>query len=304
MSLDDRSLSIHEQIFRLRCYEKRMSEFQSFFEKIMFKLDSSFISVKPSGREGDWKCDGFSKITGTVYQCYSPEDLSNKKTVASAAKKVREDFEGAKIHWDADMKYWVFVWSAHVQLPPQVLKELLQIKKDNTKIIIEDWSREVLWQKVSQLSKELRESILEFSLELETASETTAAEVETLLTFLTKKEFNPLETDLELTNLQDKLDKNNLSNDIQVLVRHTIPIAKIVGDYTRNHPDTDYSGIVAKVLSDKYDSLVDEGVINADSIFFALVSLVSSNKMNQPKFFYASIGIVSHYFELCDIFER
>ncbi|WP_103667495.1 ABC-three component system protein [Pseudanabaena sp. BC1403] len=304
MSCEDKNLRVHEMIFRLKCLEKKGSEFQSFFEKIMFKLDTSFISIKPSGKEGDWKCDGFSKKTGTVYQCYAPENLQKSTTVAKAVLKVKEDFQGAKEHWAEEMKCWIFVWSAHSQLPPQVLKTLSKIKNENTEIIIDDWSQESLWVRISKLSTIERESILDFSLEVKSASETTAAEVESLLSYLTRQKVEPIGADLELTELQEKLDKNNLSGSIQVLVKNAIPITKIVEDYTKNHYDIEYSGIVAKVLSDKYCTLTKEDIKEADAIFFSLIEFVSSKKMNEPKLFWASIGIVSHYFQLCDIFER
>jgi hypothetical protein len=69
------------------------------------KSDASFLTVKPMGREGDWKSDGFSLNTGTVFQCYAPEEL----TGAEAARKVREDFQGACKCWQEKMLAWTFV---------------------------------------------------------------------------------------------------------------------------------------------------------------------------------------------------
>jgi hypothetical protein len=306
MNYDEKDLIFfHEMIFELKCRQKKGSEFQTFFEKIMFKLDPSFISVKPSGNEGDWKCDGFSKKTGTVYQCYAPENLQKPATVRTAALKVKEDFQGAKEHWAEEMKCWIFVWSAHDKLPPQVLKSLLQIEKENKELKIEHWSQEALWQRVSKLSKDDLENILDFRFNLKSVSETTAIQVEDLLSYLTRQAVEPIGTDLELTNLQDKLDKNKLNKRIQVLVRDAMPIAKIVEDYTKRHPDIEYSGIVAQVLSRKYYSLLEGESKDANSMFFSLIDFVySTREIDQDKFFWASVGIVSHYFELCDIFER
>jgi|JFJP01.1.fsa_nt_gi hypothetical protein len=301
---DNENLAIYEMIFELRCRQRKGSEFQSFFEKIMFKLDPSFIAIKPSGKEGDWKCDGFSKNTGTVYQCYSPEDLSKGSTASKAAKKVKDDFEGAKIHWDKEMRQWIFVWSADGQLPPQVLKALTTIEAENQDLTIDNWSQESLWRKVSQLAKNELEIIIEFSLNLAAAPETTAIEVESLLSYLTRQELEPIQTDLGHIDLQDKLDKNNLTPRVQTLIKNAMPIVKIVEDYTRRHPDIEYSGIIAQVLTNKYRSLLKENRRDSNAIFFALINFVSSEKMAQDKFFWASIGIVSHYFELCDIFER
>ena len=63
--------------------------------------------IKPMGKEGDWKADGYSTNTGTIYQCYAPEDMTGAET----AKKIVEDFEGARSRWQDKMRRWVFVWS-------------------------------------------------------------------------------------------------------------------------------------------------------------------------------------------------
>ncbi len=93
--------------FENECLKRRGSDLQTFFEAVMNKVYTSFQTVKPWGREGDRKCDGFSPATGTLFQVYAPEDMTDSAAVA----KIEEDFAGAKEHW-GDFKRWVFVWSA------------------------------------------------------------------------------------------------------------------------------------------------------------------------------------------------
>ena len=112
MTPEEAALYWHELRFRLACHEKTGSEFQTFFESIMKKWDKSFVKVKPSGQEGDWKCDGYSANTAMLYQVYAPKDM----TASQAATKIETDFEGAKTHWDQEMRGWTFVWSAEQAL--------------------------------------------------------------------------------------------------------------------------------------------------------------------------------------------
>jgi len=42
----------HHLVFKNTCLERKGTGFQTFFERIMQKHDSSFIAVKPSGKEG------------------------------------------------------------------------------------------------------------------------------------------------------------------------------------------------------------------------------------------------------------
>jgi len=290
----------HNREFRLACHECKAAAFQSFFEKIMQKHDPTFISVKPSGREGDWKCDGFSQASGTVYQCYAPENLKETQTI----NKIKEDFDGAKTKWGSKMKAWVFVWSADNALSPRIVDTLLQLKTDNSALTIDDWGREALWQITANLSSEDRVDILGVVPSPHAATETSAAEIQTLLNYLAKRDMALPLDNLELTELAEKIKKNKLSEYVSIMIRTALPIAREVETYTRKHPDINHSEIVASHLVDKYKTLTKTTGIDPDMIFGGLVKYVANKQMDQPKYYWAAIGIVTHYFQLCELFER
>ena len=112
--------------------------------------------VKPVGREGDWKADGYSVNSKTIYQCYAPEGL----TVAKAVDKINEDFKGARGHWQDKMQRWVFVWSSEKALPAQVVAVLEDLKSAHPTLQIADIGRAGLWGIVKDLSLADRESLL------------------------------------------------------------------------------------------------------------------------------------------------
>ncbi len=90
MTREEFGLSYHEIKLELELHRRVGRSFQDLFEQIMQKHDPSFVVVKPTGRAGDWKADGFSVTNATVFQCYAPEEL----VAAKAAKKLVEDFGG------------------------------------------------------------------------------------------------------------------------------------------------------------------------------------------------------------------
>jgi hypothetical protein len=300
MSPDEFGKHYHYLVFKDVCHERKGAAFQTFFENIMHKHDNSFISVKPSGRQGDWKCDGFSSASGTVYQCYAPEGL----TAAKAVKKVHEDFSGALDHWKKEMVGWIFVWSAHDTLPPQVLQALENIRSGDHGVTVDDWSREHLWVIVKGLPHDVRIELLGHIPKVGVAPDMTAMEIKTLLTFLAARDFTTDSANFDLTDIAEKLQNNGLSASVRALVTPAVPIAKIVQSYLTRHPDPEYSSRAARALVEEYQRLAVSGLKDADEVFWKILQYVASNDLNDPKRFWAALGIVSHYFELCDIFER
>jgi hypothetical protein len=296
------SVYYHSLMFKVACHEKKAAEFQTFFEAIMQKHDPTFIVVEPSGDEGDWKCDGFSQATGTIFQCYAPKDLD--LTAAKAAKKIRDDFAGAKDKWKKKMLEWTFVWSGDGRLPPQATDALLDLKSDNPKFPIHDMGREALWQIVKNLPELERVALLGVVPSVEQATETTAAEVQTLLNFLARQHIDLLTDTLDLTELSEKISKNNLSIDVQALIQTGLPVARVAQNYTRKHPDSDFQSLIANALASKYRELKISGASDPDYIFWEIVSYVSQGGDKGPKTFWAAVGIVTLIFQLCDIFEK
>jgi hypothetical protein len=138
------SISAHRLLFKLKCTECKESAFQKFFEEIMQRHDKTFMPVRPVGSEGDWKCDGYSAGSQTVYQCYSPAELRTGKT----AKKVNTDFTGALKKWGDSMRNWTFVWNGYA-LPPHVVAQLNEIQfRFAQRVKIDHLGPEKLWTEI------------------------------------------------------------------------------------------------------------------------------------------------------------
>ncbi len=300
MSPEEVALVWHEQSFRLACHEKTGTEFQSFFEAIMEKADDSFIKVKPSGRAGDWKCDGYSVATAVLYQVYAPGAMKIK----DAADKIEEDFAGALEHWEDRMKGWIFVWSAEKALAPQVAALILELQNANESLDIDHWGRERLWKKVEDLSEQQRSMILGPAPVPSMARTVTAAEVQTLLTFVASQPSPEPDHDLALTDLTEKMDRNDFAEGTRALIAFGLPVATSVRDYVNGNHDISFSTKVAEALGVMYARLEPQYPGESDLVFALLVGEVAAGAGANTKEYWAALGIVAYYFELCDIFER
>lgn len=296
------------QQFKLACYEKRGDEFQNFFSNIMEKSDDSFISVSASGRLGDKKCDGYSEKTATVFQCYSPDNIEKDETIKNAIKKIKDDFAGAKKFWFTDksnwMKNWVFVWNGKPKaLPADILQAFLRLKDSEKEIEINNWNVEKLWKVIETLSSFQKTDLLGVVPMINTFTEITRAEVSVLLEFLAKQESKEQVDDLELLGISEKLDKNGFSNEVKNLIKICLPMTEDIEGYLAKHPDAEVQEKIADVMVEKYQEF-SKNSADSDSIIWQLIQYVQSPKSNSQKHFFAAVGIVAHYFHLCDIFEK
>jgi hypothetical protein len=68
--------------------------------------------------------DGYLPSARTLFQSYAPNELS----AAEAIKKINEDFEGAKEHWEKYFGEWTFVHNApDGRLGPHIIEALAKL---------------------------------------------------------------------------------------------------------------------------------------------------------------------------------
>lgn len=265
----------------------------------MIRHDPTFTPVNPHGKQGDWKNDGWIPSSGTVFQCYSPESTAATKIIA----KIKADFAGALERWAGKIKAWTFVYSEQGKLPPMVVSLIEDLKIAYPGITIETWNREILWGIVRNLEPEARNAILGAVPRPSDVLSTTAEEVRVLLSYLARTEHPPQDAGIRLLDLMPKLAHNRLGHAIHALIEPGLPIAQTTATYLSRHPDPGFSSLVSQSLAARYVELRSEIVDDPEQQFFGLISWVQSAKPHDPHFFWAAVGIVAHYFELCDIFE-
>mgnify|MGYP001478871018 CR=1 FL=1 len=295
----DFDIHYHEKEFRLQCHERTGADFQRFFEDFMVHHDPSFTPVKSHGNQGDWKNDGWIPSSGTLFQCYSPESTEAAKIIA----KINEDFAGAMVKWAGKMKAWIFVYSEQGKLPPMVVSLIENMKVAHPGLTIDTWNRERLWSIVRSLTPEARNAVLGPVPRPGDILSTTAEEIRVLLGFLARVEHSAQDAGTSLLDLLPKLAHNRLGPAIRDLIEPGLPVAQTTARYLSRHPDPGFSATVSQSLAERYRKLVGEYPDEPEQLFFALIRWVQAGKSDDLRFFWAAVGIVSHYFELCDIFE-
>jgi hypothetical protein len=144
--------------YKYHCSECSPSEFQILFEKIVKRVDSKFMSVRPYGPIGDRKCDGllFAEGASTVFQVYAPDELKQDELI----RKINEDLDGAILHWSESLQCWIFVYNVRRGVPPDVARLLVDKQKTYPTVDIDHWSSDTLWEKVRALPLQQRAEIL------------------------------------------------------------------------------------------------------------------------------------------------
>ena len=139
------------QSFRAQFLEKKSNEFQNFFSTIMEKsYPADFTRVRPWGKSGDKKNDGYLKSKRTLFQVYAPYGIEERKTI----DKIDEDFKEALPYWNQYFNSWVFVHNSKEGLSPAVLKKLLDLSNENPDINCCSWGFEEL-KKIFELLTEV-----------------------------------------------------------------------------------------------------------------------------------------------------
>lgn len=288
-------------MFQNRCFRCTGDEFQSFFESIMSAFDPSFVRIKPSGSKGDWKSDGFSMNTGTNYQCYAPERVNARKAVT----KVEDDYLGAITHWKAQMKHWTFMCNAPHGLPPDIPNKILEINSVPSNVPASLWEASHLWDKTKNLDYSSRAGILGHVPSPDTVVQTTYTEIDSIINYLSRTYTAPppyASSTLHLTALHNKIVKNHLNDAVRDLIKLTVPIAAKVGLYLEQHPDPTYASVVTAQLLSIYEQVVS--IADDPNLVFMQLARQITPPKDDGTYFTAATGFITHFFELCEIFER
>lgn len=114
--------------FRLKVYSFDGQAYEDLFVQVMQYKNPNFRAVKPQGKFGDRKNDGFDRERGAYYQVYAPEDL--RKNPSAAVKKARQDFEKLRGHWNNIKEFYFVVNDKYRGVYPEIETELSNIKAE------------------------------------------------------------------------------------------------------------------------------------------------------------------------------
>ncbi|MCX6237036.1 MAG: hypothetical protein NTY07_05660 [Bacteroidia bacterium] len=293
-------------VFQNRILRCSGQAFEDLFIRVMQAYDHGFQPVKPHGREGDRKCDGFNKSTGQYYQVYAPEDLSGKERFTQ--EKLEETIGGIFSYWQSISPIQEFyfaindkyagVWpSIHLQLSQ--IGQKYQVKTDT-----------FLCKDLENIFLELPDNeITDIVGPLPSAANITNIDISVLgevIDFLMNFGLKPLEEGFpEDPNFDKKIKFNNLSDGFAMMLKVAYRQTYLIDDffmYQGSFPKQD----LKLVFNDIYliaQELVPLSMENRSDVIFQSIWDKASPR-NTMSIKNAVLVLMAHYFESCDIFKE
>lgn len=295
--MDQLTRAFFEMKFRLLFFvDAKGDEFQSLFSRIMsMRYPADFMSVRPWGKVGDRKNDGYLPSRRTLFQCYAPSELKATSCVA----KIEEDFAGAIEHWEHHFDMWTFVHNTK-DLPPHVVEKLVELRTRHQAVSVNHWGFEELRLEVFQLKESELSALLGPAPTQAALVRLGVVDLEPILRHMIQ---------LQPTRMPDlrpvpagKLAYNQLSDDAATLLTCGMTRADLLVKYFRLRPlDRDR---IAEPFRQAYESL-RAARLPPDEILMGLRRFAGGEHATAtPARETALLAVLAYFFEECDIFER
>ena len=281
--------------------------YEDLFTRVMQSYDHNFQPVKPHGREGDKKCDGYNKTTGQYYQVYAPEDLSGKEKIAQ--EKLDKTIEGIFSYWQSvsPIKEFYFVINDKYNgVWPTIHQQLSQYSK-----IYQVKTDTFLCNKLENIFLELTdEEIFDIlggllpnaanitNIELSVLGEV----IDHMMNFATKPQEERFPED---PNFDKKIKFNDLSDYFAMMLIVAYRQTYIIDDffmYQSSFPKQDLKLIFSDFYSIAQET-VPASMENRSDIIFQIIWDEASPR-NTKSIRDAVLVLMAHYFESCDIFKE
>ncbi|MCZ4262715.1 hypothetical protein O4G76_17910 [Limimaricola sp. G21655-S1] len=294
--MDDLQRHFYRLHFRTAFLERKGAAFEDLFSRIMAHAHpGDFEPVRPYGKLGDLKCDGYRASDKTVYQCYGPSTPTLDKLLA----KMRRDFEGAVEHWADRMERWSLVHNADGGLPAPATQLLADFRQSHPNLDLGETGYAELFDTAMGLAVPKLEDLFGSVPSQRTLA---ALDFEALRPVVTSiQRMNPGGDPPLLAPSSSKLAANDLSEDTAGMLRLGRRREPLVEAFLDRYPDPSFGEEIAQGFRDRYGVLKDEGR-PPEAIFMALQDF-AGGMSGTPARQAAVLAVLSYFFERCDIFE-
>jgi len=306
--MDVQARFVMRQIFKVKVLRADGQAFEDLFSNIMQHHNGNFVQIKPQGRIGDQKNDGFDRVTGTYYQSYAPEDL--EKNEANSVTKLETDFLGLKTNWNQETpikKFHYVLNDKYKGVWPTLEHALAGIKNNNG---LED-TRPLLPKDLEEILFGLPDDkIFDVIGAVPSVSSGEVIQLSALgdvVDFLIKNmDVISANGKLVSPDFDEKIQFNDLGNIAAHILRDGSYQVHVLEKFFSNNAASLREDL-RKIFNQLYivANINVEGMDNTgkpDVVFF---HIAESAFPNQKKVHRDSIYVLmSYYFEACDIFEE
>ena len=296
--MDKYTRSYYEVLFERDFLRQKGNAFQDFFADLMGKRypDGDFIRVRPWGKIGDRKNDGYLKSRRMLFQVYAPNEMK----LAEALEKIDKDFNGALPYWKQYFDTWVFMHNARDGLSPDITRRLLDLDQQHESVSVKPWGFEDLRHVLFELTEEDIAAFLGAAPALKDYLSVGFEDLKAVLDYIKKQDVSPV-PDLQQVP-HDKIKINQLSKDSEVLINAGRRKSSSVGKFLKRYPDPEYGDQIVQAFKDRYDQLKRDN-LSPDDIFRELQVFAGGERTREPKHQAAVLSVLAYLFDQCDIFE-
>jgi hypothetical protein len=128
------------------------------------------------------------------------------------------------------------------------------------------------------------------------------AELDVTITYLIQGNTTRYAGDFKLISPTEKIAKNELSPDVEELLRMGLVRESQLEEYLNKSLDPTFSSRLRNIVVEKYNAS-KEANLSPDEIFYEMLSFASGNSNDFTKQA-AALTIIAYYFNVCDIFEK
>lgn len=301
---------IARRMMKLRILEAKATEYQRLFERVMSYAFPEFTPIKPYGRIGDRKNDGYIHSQGLFFQVYAPEKPEADSSAVSAASKAACDFEGLKKGWSQNtpVREFRFAYNDEYRGSPPPLEEALAKIRSQHKIeartfLAKDLEDVALGLADDQLFDVIGAVVLEDQY-FEAVDFGVLAEV--VKHVHSQQVAVSADGVLTAPDFKEKIQFNGLSSPVASLLTVGSFQSEAVADFfsmnsefARQSLRNQLSGLYERSRTRFSDRASDEV---GDLVFFDLLKLMTpAGPGAAPQ--QAAIVVMAFYFEACDVFE-
>ena len=286
----------YEQGFKLAFLTKRGTQFEDWFAEIMeLRYPDDFARVRPWGRSGDRKNDGYLRSKRMMFQVYAPNELKERETL----RKIDEDYSGAAPHWERYFDTWVFVHNSRDGLSPEVNLKLLELNAKEL-FFVDQWGYAKLHDEVFKLSQTDLQTLFGTVPTLTDLYNVQFQNFANVLRYVAKR---PPFVDADIRPIPfGKLDANGLSDDAKNFILLGKRKSDYAGEFFDKWNDPAYGNQVSNSFKQEYSKLKNIG-LSPDDIFSQLLIFTGLHMVTDSSDKMAVYALVAYFFEVCDIFE-
>ncbi|MGJ9406343.1 ABC-three component system protein [Nesterenkonia aurantiaca] len=273
------------------------TEFENFATRVLATYHPGFLNPRPTGRLGDFGCDGLTYSGDISYACFGYLQGRGERELV---KKIHSDFQRAASKWPS-FTTWRFVTNAGAgPLATQAVLDLRETHKSTATrpIRIELWTENEMWKECG--SKLQFEQLDELFPGVPEAADVSLSEITPLLKQLESSSI-PIDTGAQIKPVPFlKMDFNS----IDPANRYEFQ----VGREHANRIEAWYSQQVDPTQRDRHSrrfrEIYDRATTNGDDVVESLyIALAGANLRLRPERANAAYAITAYFFDECDIFE-